>query len=445
MRIWVIGMMVFILVVMGGFAFASEAKVLEIWDIYSEPNRQPVVEAAIEQFKTRYPDWEVKRMVRPLEDMKTAVMAALAAGVGPDVVLVNNGEHMMGPMVRAQHIVNLDPYAEKYGWVEKLFAPGLWNRARYTLDGKNFGEGSIWAVGLDSELVGIYYNRDLLDKLGVPIFESLAELEAIMEKAKGAGYVPLSVGILDDWQFFHLYGAVQHAALAKSMGADAAQIYLDDIVIRSKPERTWKEAGNIDAARILQEWVRKGYLVDGFSALGGDDAMQLFMAGNVVLFLQGSWYSANIGQAGFKAGFVPFPSFEKGGELPPQIGGMATPLGISIYSKHPDVAAEYLDILVASEKTVEIQLGLGVLPARVPVSLEGVSRDTLYYDLLSVWNEVTRLDRVGHFLDWATPTMWDTMGEAGRNLLLLTTTPEEFVEKLEADYRAFLAGFRKGE
>ena len=29
-----------------------------------------------------------------------AVMAALSAGVGPDVVLVNNGEQMMGPMVR---------------------------------------------------------------------------------------------------------------------------------------------------------------------------------------------------------------------------------------------------------------------------------------------------------------------------------------------------------
>ncbi len=425
-------------------AFAQEVKVLEIWDTYTEPNRQPVVEAAIEQFLKKYPDWQVKRTARPLEDMKTAVMAALAAGVGPDVVLVNNGEHMMGPMVRAKHIVNLDPYAEKYGWTEKLFSPSLWNRARYTLDGKQFGEGSIWAVSLDAELVGVYYNKDLLAQLGLPLFESVTEFEAVMDKVKGAGYTPLVVGILDDWQFFHLYGALQHAALAQQMGADAAQEYLDDIVIRSKPDRTWKEPGNIEAARRLQEWVRKGYLIDGFSALGGDDALQVFLAGGVAFFLQGSWYSSNVAQADFAAGFLPFPSFEKGGALPPQIGGMATPVGISAYSPHPDLAAEYLNFLVASDRTVQLQLELGVLPARVPAPLEGIPENTLYYDLLVAWNEVNRVNRVGHFLDWTTPTMWDTLGEAGRDLLLLRLTPEEFVEKVEKDYREFVAG-RGGE
>ncbi len=431
---------VFVFVLFLGVVLAREVKVLEIWDTYTEPNRQPVVEAAIEQFLQKYPDWQVKRTARPLEDMKTAVMAALAAGVGPDVVLVNNGEHMMGPMVRAQQIVNLDPYAEKYGWTEKLFSPSLWNRAKYTLDGKQFGEGSIWAVGLDAELVGVYYNKDLLAELGLSLFGSVAELEEIMDKVKGTGHTPLAVGVLDDWQFFHLYGALQHATLAHEMGADAAQEYLDDLVIRTKAERTWKESGNVEAAKRLQEWVKKGYLVDGFSALGGDDALQVFLAGDVAFFLQGSWYSSNIAQADFEAGFVLFPPFVKGGDIPPQIGGMATPLGISAHSPHPGMAAEYLDFLAASDRTVELQLNLRVLPARVPALLENIPENTLYYDLLVAWNEVNRVNRVGHYLDWTTPTMWDTLGEAGRNLLLLRSTPEELVEKVEADYRAFVAG-----
>jgi len=423
----------------GPVVWAADSKTLEIWDVYYSPNRSPVVEAAIEQFKARYPDWTVSRTSRPLEDMRTAVMAALAAGAGPDVLLVNNGENMMGPMVRAGHLVGLDKYAEQFGWTEKLFSPSLWNRARYTADGTQFGDGIIWGVGLDSEIVGVYYNLDILNALGLEIPQSLAELEAVMEAVKQAGYAPVALGLLDDWQFFHLYGAVQHAVLAQDMGADAAQEYLDDIVIRSDPSRTWLEPGNIEAARIVQEWAQKGYFVDGYTALGGDDALAVFEAGVAAIFIQGSWYSSNIAGVDFEVAFRPFPPVERGGELPPQIGGMATPLGISAHSAHPDVAAEFLDILIASDTTVSLQLSMDVVPARVPAPLELVPEGSVFYDILAAWNEVNRLNRVGHFLDWTTPTMWDTMAEAGRELVLGSITPEEFVQRLEADYRAHVS------
>jgi len=428
------------LVALAGFSFASiafaaESKVLEIWDVYYSPNRNPVVEAAIEQFKARHPDWEIRRTSRPLEDMRTTVLAALAAGAGPDILLVNNGENMMGPMVRANHLVGLDAYAEKYGWTERLFSPSLWDRARYTPDGTQFGEGTIYGVGLDAEIVGVYYNLDILNSLGLEIPQSLSEMEAVMEAVKQAGYAPVALGLLDDWQFFHLYGAVQHAALAAQMGADAAQEYLDDVVIRSSPERTWLEQGNIEAARIVQEWAEKGYFVDGYTALGGDDALAVFEAGVAAMFIQGSWYSSNIAGVEFATAFRPFPPVERGGELPPQIGGMATPLGISAHSAHPDVAAEFLDLLINSDRTVSLQLSMDVVPARVPAPVELVPEGTVFHDILVAWNEANRQNRVGHFLDWTTPTMWDTMAEAGRELVLGGITPEEFVQRIEADYR----------
>jgi len=287
---------------------AAEPGVLEIWDVYYSPNRNPVVEAAIEEFKRRYPDWEVRRTSRPLEDMRTAVLAALAAGAGPDIMLVNNGENMMGPMVRAGHLVGLDAYAEKYGWTERLFSPSLWNRARYSEDGTQFGEGVIWGVGVDAEIVGVYYNMDILNALGLGIPESLAELQEVMEAVKQAGYAPVALGLLDDWQFFHLYGAVQHATLAHQMGADAAQEYLDDIVIRGSRDRTWLEPGNVEAARIVQEWAQKGYFVDGYTALGGDDALAVFEAGVAAIFIQGSWYSSSIAGVDFDVAFRPVPA-----------------------------------------------------------------------------------------------------------------------------------------
>lgn len=437
LRLWLAGWLIVLLA--GAFSpaiGAAEPGVLEIWDVYYSPNRNPVVEAAIEQFKERYPGWEVRRTSRPLEDMRTAVMAALAAGAGPDIMLVNNGENMMGPMVRAGHLVGLDVYAEKYGWTERLFSPSLWNRARYSEDGTQFGEGVIWGVGVDAEIVGVYYNMDILNALGLAIPESLAELQEVMEAVKQAGYAPVALGLLDDWQFFHLYGAVQHATLAHQMGADAAQEYLDDIVIRGSRDRTWLEPGNVEAARIVQEWAQKGYFVDGYTALGGDDALAVFEAGVAAIFIQGSWYSSSIAGVDFDVAFRPFPPVERGGELPPQIGGMATPLGINARSAHPDVAAEFLDILINSDTTVSLQLGMDVVPARVPAPVELVPEGTVYHDILVAWNEANQVNRVGHFLDWTTPTMWDTMAEAGRELVLGSITPEEFVQKIEDDYRS---------
>lgn len=416
-------------------AVAAQTNVLEIWDVYYSDNRNPVVEAAIAQFKERHPDWEIKRTSRPLADMRTATMAALAAGAGPDIVLVNNGENMMGPMVRAGHVVNLDPYAEQYNWTTKLFSPGLWKRASYSADGTQFGEGHIYGVGLDAELVGVYYNMDILNALGLSIPESVAELEALFESVKQAGYAPLALGLLDDWQFFHLYGAVQNATLAQQMGADAAQAYLDDIVIAGAKERTWIEPGNVQAAKIVQEWAEKGYFVDGYSALGGDDALAVFQAGIAAVFIQGSWYSANIAQAEFETRFTPFPPMVKGGELPSQIGGMATPLGINNFSNNKDAAAEFLDILISSNKTVELQLDMFVLPARVPAPLELVQEGSVFHDILHAWNLTNQVNRVGHFLDWTTPTMWDTMADAGRDLVLGRITPEEFARRIEVDYR----------
>lgn len=197
--------------------------------------------------------------------------------------------------------------------MDELFSPTIWDRVRYTEDGTQFGEGLIWAVGLDAELVGVYYNKDIFEELNLGIPESVTELEETMQLIKEGGYTPISVGILDDWQFFHLYGALQLAALAQQMGADTAQEYLDDIVVRSKADRSWLEAGNVESARILQNWVENGYLVDGFTARGGDDAISVFLACASALFIQGSWYSSSIAEADFESGFFPFPPMESGG------------------------------------------------------------------------------------------------------------------------------------
>ena len=54
-------------------------------------------------------------------------------------------------------------------------------------------------------------------------------------------------------------------------------------------------------------------------------------------------------------------------------------------------------------------------------------------------------DAVGHYLDWASPTFYDTLTAALQELMAKQTTPEQFLEKLEADHAAFLPEGEGGE
>lgn len=411
---------------------------LEIWDNHNSETRNPIVEAAIERLKERHPNLKVKRTSRPLADIKSQIMPAVADEGGPDVMTVNAGEQMMGPLVRGDHIANLDPYAEEYGWTEKLYSPSLWNRARYSKDGSTIGTGNLYGVGFDGEMVGVYYNKEIFEEHDLEVPQSIPEFEQVMDELREAGVEPISIAGLKDYRIFHVYTLVQASVMSHYVGPSAAQDYLDSIVLEWDEEMTWVNAANEEAARMMQEWAEKGYFIEGYSGLGGTDDLEIFKAGEAAMFIQGSWYSADIANSDVEAGFFPFPPYEKDETLPPQLGGMTTPTGINAHSDNQDLAAEFLDILITSDETVELQKEMSVLPARVPASLEGVEEGTLYYDLLETWNRVHEAGNVAHYLDWATPTMYETLAEQGRKLLAGSVTPREFLEAIEADYRDWM-------
>ena len=46
-------------------------------------------------------------------------------------------------------------------------------------------------------MVGLYYNKALLDKAGIAVPKTLAELESAMAKLKQQGTAPMMLGLLD--------------------------------------------------------------------------------------------------------------------------------------------------------------------------------------------------------------------------------------------------------
>ena len=58
--------------------------------------------------------------------------------------------------------------------------------------GRPRGVGSLWAMGLNYSLTGVFYNKTLAAKIGMTAApKTLAQLDALLAKAKAAGVTPI--------------------------------------------------------------------------------------------------------------------------------------------------------------------------------------------------------------------------------------------------------------
>lgn len=73
----------------------------------------------------------------------------------------------------------------------------------------------------------------------------------------------------------------------------------------------------------------------------------------------------------------------------------------------------------------------------VPAEPASVQAGILDADIISAWNQLVKTQSIGHYLDWATPTFYNTLAVSLQELGDGQVTAEEFVQKLQADYAAF--------
>ena len=416
----------------GAKGFAADIK-LEMWDDISGEIENKIFEGLISEFEQQN-NCTIQRTTRPLEDTKAAVMAAAPSGKVADIILANNGETMMGPLVRGGYLVPLDKYAEQFGWTKRLFSPALLARNRYSADGSVFGGGNLYAISWCGEMVGVFYNKALLKKAGLALPQSLKEFEAALEKLKAAGETPLAFGNKDRWPIFHVYGEVEHALVSAYEGRE----YLDKLIMNWAADVNWESKSTIEGAQIVQNWVKKGYFTEGFAGIGYDDSVAMFAAGQGAMMIAGSWIMNVLNASPNEFGFFPFPPVDPAKGMALQVGGVRTPFGVTTTSKNQELAVKLLDYLMVSPNAQKLFLEQKLLPAAVPVDLAAIQPGTLFYDLLKTWNDVNASNNVGHYLDWTTPTFFDTLGAASQEMLALRITPAEFAAKLQADYQQWL-------
>jgi len=268
----------------------------------------------------------------------------LAGDNPPDLIRLPS----ISDLVKDGLLKNLDSYATAFGWDK--YPPAQLAQNRVADGGSPRGEGSLYAMGLNYSMTGIFYNKALAAKIGMtkpP--ETVAELEDLMAKAKAAGIAP---NIMWNKPSVGLTFPLQNL-----MGAFGDPGAVNDWIFQHKGA-TIDTPTNLTATQHLENWVKSGYFQDDINSVDYATAMSRFIGGQGLFLFDGDWESGNFDKAmAGNVGFFLMPPAVAGGKH----AAMSAPLtyGIGANAKNADCAAFFLNWVATNEEARKIDVAIG--------------------------------------------------------------------------------------
>jgi raffinose/stachyose/melibiose transport system substrate-binding protein len=408
----------------GANASKRDTVTLLVWDQEVRGGQAQAIATLNKAFQKKYPNIKINRVAKSFTDLQATLKLAASGPNPPDVVEANNGYAAMGPLVKANLLMALNKYAAKYGWSSR-YSAGLLRMNKFSADAKNFGTGNLYGLPMTGEVVGVYYNKSKLKKLGLTVPKSFAAFQTAITKAKNAGETPIQFGNLDKWPGIHEFEEL----MLQSVSIPYARNF---IFGTGGGSTSFVSAGTTAAAAKLVSWAKDGAFTSGYTGLDYNGSWAAFGKGTGVFMITGSWETADLTKSlGRNVGFFLLPA-PKGKALS-TLGGEGLPWAISSKSKNADAAATYLNFLT-SAPSMQVVANSGQLTAtrahvRVPSGLAT--------EVYKAWTLANKRDAIVPYLDWATPTMYDTITAAIQELMAGKTSPSSFVKKVQSDYKSF--------
>jgi raffinose/stachyose/melibiose transport system substrate-binding protein len=298
-----------------------------------------------DEFKKQYPNvkWDIKQ--DQFANLINATPRLLSGDNPPDLIRLPT----LVSFAKEGLLKNLDAYATTFGW-DKWPVPQL-NQARVAADGTR-GSGSLYAMGLNYSLTGIFYNKKLAAQIGMTAPpKTLAEFEDLLAKAKAAGLLPIM-----EWGSAKsgMGLAFPLQALMASVGPTGP---INDWIFQKKGA-TIDTPSNLTAAQHLQQWIKNGYFPPDINSIEYTDAAARFGKGEGVFTFNGDWQDAGYDKdLSGNVGFFVMPPADANGSP----AAMSAPLtyGIAAKAKNADCAAFFLNWVATNPTARQIDVTVG--------------------------------------------------------------------------------------
>jgi raffinose/stachyose/melibiose transport system substrate-binding protein len=319
--------------------------------------------------------------------------------------------------------VPLDGYAKAYGWDTRFGSSAALNPLRWSSDGNQWGVGQLWGIAQKAEVVGAFYNKTTLKRLGLQVPTTFDQFQQSLAVAKSKGVPPIMVGNLDRWPMGHVFMVLQ--ARFDQAASISNWTY-------GHAGATFDTAGTRKAATVLQQWSDKGYFEDGFNGVSQENAAARFGKGEGLYFITGPWENQTFaGPLGDGVGFFPLPSLD-GTPGAPTTGSLSLPFHISSHSQNQAVAAAFINF-ITDGNAAKVVIRNGDLPAANP-GAAAVDPNSSLAAISAAWSEKAKAGTLTPYLDWATPTMGDTLFGGLQQLSENRETPADFAAAVQQDW-----------
>ncbi len=401
---------------------------LKVLDADSDPGPNAEQIELIKRFEAANPGVTIKRTSMPFNNFLNTVKLTLSSSDAPDISDGNQGPQIDGALVKGKLITPLTSYAKQFGW-NKLWTPTTLAPNSFSADGTQFGTGTLWGVSSRAEIVGVYYNKSKLKALGFSVPKTFADFEKILAASKAKGQPPFMIGNLDKYPGGHYL-----MTLADHYSSPAA---LRNWVFGRKGA-TFDTPAVRTAAAKLQQWAKNGYFENSFNSVKDSDAQARFAKGEGLFVISGPWVNG-----GFAAkqkdnvGFFLLPP-EKAGGPTKATGSVSLPIHISSKTKNPQVAAKFLNFLTSAE-AANVILAKGDLPAR-PLANPKVDPKSSIASIVAAWRTTSQSPNLVPYMDWPTPTMFDTLMGGTQSLMASQESPQDFTKAVQADWAKYHKG-----
>jgi raffinose/stachyose/melibiose transport system substrate-binding protein len=332
----------------------------------------------------------------------------------------------MSELAKDGLLLNLDSYAEYFGWDE--WPESQLEQMRVDENGRR-GSGPLYAMGLNFSMTGVFYNKELAAQIGMDEPPAtIAEFDAYLQAAKDAGLTPVAQfnGGATGGLAFPLQ------ALMASYGDTGA---INDWIYQV-PDTTIVTDTNVAATEHLQSWIEAGYFADDVNSMDYAMMMSRFIEGDSVFIFNGDWESGNLDtQMPGNVGFFLMPPLEEGGSF----GAMSAPLtyGISAYAENPECAAFFLNWVATDEKarTIAVEVGgshpMGPADAYMPPIAEG----SVTAETLAAGAAIGEQDGAMDFIANATGTVYAEGWTPNlQKLVAGEIDPKSLLEAVQAEY-----------
>ncbi len=307
--------------------------------VASDAAQTQMNDSVVGLFTQARPDVKVDKVYVPHDQIASKVIGSGTNRQGPDVL---------------QQSGDLDQFVPA-GLVQDLSQRWqAWDQASQFPDAA-LGKvnGKVYAVKPYANLIGLWYNQDILDEFGLTPPTTMDELGAAL-RTIGTKYVGLGIagsgeGLDGDWQGRPFYSAY---------GFD----YLN-------PQVSALE----EAFTLLNDWRQAGYLPADVATWTQVSSFPRFTAGQVAFCVNGNWQYGNAKRdATFRFGVVPVPQGPKGGTV--YLGGESFCIGS--FTKDADLAWDFITTTWGSREGGLIALkGVGSIPLRQDTATDPAFED----------------------------------------------------------------------